>query len=259
MPELPDLTVFAESLTQLVGGKKVTDARYHRRSRLNVDPAQLRETLIGQRVVGVRREAKGLLFSLDRGDRLFVHLMLSGGFQRTPPGEEVAYAVLTLSFDDGHALALFDPRGLATVTLNPKSGKSVLDALQVTEESLRDILLSKPKLTVKECLIDQSLISGIGNAYSDEILWQARVAPKSLAGRLPEQVIAQLARAIPTVLNEATEYLRRQHAGMIAGEFREHLAVHKPKARQAPTGAPIKNEMVGQKKTYYTEEQVLYE
>lgn len=259
MPELPDLTVFAESLTQLVGGKKLTDALYHRRSRLNVDPAQLRETLVGQRVEEVRREAKGLLFILDRGDRLFVHLMLSGGFQRSQPGEEVAYAVLTLSFDHGQALVLFDPRGLATVTLNPKAGKPVIDALQLTEESLREILLSKPKLTVKECLIDQSLISGIGNAYSDEILWQARVAPKSLAGRLPDQAIAQLAQAIPKVLNEATEYLRREHSGMIAGEFREHLAVHKPKARQAPTGAPIKNEMVGQKKTYYTEEQVLYE
>lgn len=259
MPELPDLTVFAESLTQLVVGKKITAAHYHRTSRLNVDPGQFSAALRDQKIEAVRREAKGLLFTLDSGDRLFVHLMLSGGFQMVAAGEPVSFAVMTLDFEGGTSLVLFDPRGLATVTLNPKPAKAALDALQVTEEYLRELFLKKPKVTVKECLIDQGAIAGIGNAYSDEILWEAKVAPKSLAGRLPDQAIAQLATAIPKVLREATDYLRENHAGMISGEFREHLAVHRPRTRSAPTGAAIKNEMVGSKKTYFTDEQVLYE
>jgi formamidopyrimidine-DNA glycosylase len=111
---------------------------------------------------------------------------------------------------------------------------------------------------VKSFLLDQQLLGGIGNAYADEILWEARISPKSVVGKLPDQAVVKLAASIPAVLNHAIDYLRRHHAGMISGEIRDFLAVHNPKAKASPTGAPIIIEQIASKKTYYTEEQVLY-
>jgi formamidopyrimidine-DNA glycosylase len=259
MPELPDLTVFAESLNQAVTGRSIRAADYHRPKRLNVPPELFCTTVKDQTIDAVSRDGKGLLFQLHQGERFFVHLMLSGGFRLTKGPDHGSAAIFTLTFADCGCLVLFDPRGLASVTLNPQHhGPAVPDALQVDPDYLKKVFQKKPQLTVKECLIDQSLIAGIGNAYSDEILWHTRVAPRSLAGKVPNQAVLELAKAIPRVLLEATDYIRSHNPGIMAGEVREHLAVHNSKARQSPTGAPIHTEMVATKKTYCTDEQVLY-
>jgi formamidopyrimidine-DNA glycosylase len=259
MPELPDLTVFAESLASAVTDKKITDAHYHRKTRLNVTPEVLRETLKSRKITRVKRVAKGLMFELDSDDRLFVHLMLSGGFEMSQKPEEVSYPVMTVTFADGQSLVLFDPRGLATVSLNPKLGGGAIDALDITQHQLEDMFGKKSNVTIKELLIDQSLIAGIGNAYSDEILWYAKISPKSIVGKIPKKAAGDLVAAIHQVLKEATGYLRKNHPGMMSGEVRDHLAVHKPKAKHSPTGSPILTEQIATKKTYYTEEQVLYQ
>lgn len=258
MPELPDLTVFAESLEKIVLDKTIRRAVYHREKRINVDPGFFCSTIQGQKITGVRREGKALLFQLSGGDTFLVHLMLSGGFLVSHKNEEVQSAVLTLLFDDGQSLVLFDQRGLATVTLNPDLARTALDALKVSREYLQEKIKQKPRVTVKELLIDQSILAGIGNAYSDEILWRARISPKSIAGKLPDKAIEELVSAIHRVLKESTEYLRANSPGMISGEVREHLAVHKPKAKTSPTGAKIMVEVINTKKTYFTDEQVLY-
>jgi formamidopyrimidine-DNA glycosylase len=257
MPELPDLTVFAESLHKLVRNKEIREAVYHRTKRLNVEPEAFSRALQGHKIAEVARVGKALLFKLDSGDSFLVHLMLSGGFKGVMKGDEVPSAILTVSFSDGQSLVLFDPRGLATITMNPDLEGGAVDALEVTRENLDVLIEKKPKVTIKELLIDQSLIAGIGNAYSDEILWHAKISPKSIAGQIPEKARAQLVTAIHEVLKNATDYLRKT-PGLMSGEVREHLAVHNPKAKQSPSGAAILTEEVAKKKTYYTEEQVFY-
>ena len=259
MPELPDLTVFAESLAEKVLGKKISDAVYHRKKRLNVDPPVFRDSLKGQKISQVKRVGKALLFDLGSGDRFLVHLMLSGGFKVCAKDEEVPYAVLTVGFEDGQSMVLFDPRGLATITFKPELNGAALDALEVTKEYLEELFKEKPNVSIKELLTDQSVIAGIGNAYSDEILWQARISPKSIVGKIPEKAMAKLVTSIHHVLKDATDYLRKNYPGMMSGEVREHLAVHKPKAKLSPTGSAILTETVGSKKSYYTEEQIWYQ
>ena len=259
MPELPDLTVFAESLGEAVLNKKIGEAVYHRKKRLNVDPKVFCDSLKGQKITALKRVGKALLFELGSGDQFLVHLMLSGGFAMSQQGEEVPSAVLTMTFEDGHSLVLFDPRGLATITMNPDLHRTAVDALEVTRDYLDKKINEKPNLTIKELLIDQGVIAGIGNAYSDEILWHARISPKSIAGKIPEKALAKLVSAITTVLKDATESLRKNNPGMMSGEVRDHLAVHKPKAKLSPTGSAIISEQVANKKTYFTEEQVLYQ
>lgn len=258
MPELPDLTLFADSLQKLVLDRPITGASYHRRKRLNVSPAAFRGALTGRKIALVKRLGKELLFELDDGNRFAVNLVLAGGFAWYRKGEGPPSPILTIDFESEDVLALIDPQSFSIVTLNPDLTGRAVDALEVTAEYLEGICREKPKTLVKALLIDQKVIAGIGNAYSDEILWRARISPRSLTGKLPGEVVAQLARCIPEVLNEAVEYLRAHHAGLLSGEVRDFLLIHNSKVKITPTGHPITVEQIASKRTYYSEEQQLY-
>ncbi|HBG06953.1 MAG: formamidopyrimidine-DNA glycosylase [Geobacteraceae bacterium GWC2_58_44] len=259
MPELPDLTVFAENLSKAVVGKKIVRAKYHPKKRLNVSPERLSDSLIGSKLAKVQRVGKEICFTTSNGDAIFIHLMLSGGFVLTTEKqvEDIDYPVLTICFADGSAMAVTDPKGWVMVALNRESDATP-DALSITAEYLKSNFEKKPRALVKSFLLDQHLIGGVGNAYSDEILWRARISPKSEVGKLPPEAVKSLLESIPAVLNEAIDYLRRHHADMVSGEFREFLKVHNPSLKKSPTGSTIIKEQILSKKTYYTNEQKLY-
>lgn len=260
MPELPDLTVYAENLAKAVVGKKIGSVTFHKLGRLNVSQEELSGALAASRVTAVERTGKQIALRTDSDAQLRVHFMLTGGFVLTTAGElaRLDAPVLSVTFTDGSALAVTDPKGWAVVALNPATEAEAPDALEVTPEYLRQLCGRKPKALIKALLIDQALIGGIGNAYVDEILWAARISPKSAAGKLPPEAVTSLARAIAAVLNDAIDELRKRHPEMVAGEYREFLKVHRPELKKSPTGATILKENVASKRTYYTEEQQLY-
>ncbi|HBA87543.1 MAG TPA: formamidopyrimidine-DNA glycosylase [Geobacter sp.] len=260
MPELPDLTVYAENLARKVVGKKIDNVLFHNRGRLNVSSEELARALSGAEITGVRRTGKQVSFYAANQVELRVHLMLTGGFFMTGAAdlERLDSPVLSICFADGSALSVADPKGWATVTLNPKDEKEAPDALDVDIEFLKTLFGKKPKAMLKSLLLDQNLIGGIGNAYADEILWMARISPKSIAGKLPPEAVCALADAIPAVLLNAIQQLKRRHPDMIAGEFREFLKVHNPALKVSESGARIIKENVQSKRTYYTDEQKLY-
>jgi formamidopyrimidine-DNA glycosylase len=142
--------------------------------------------------------------------------------------------------------------------MNPDLNERAVDALDVTTEYLQLCFDKKQRINIKAFLLDQQIIGGIGNAYSDEILWHAKISPKSIVGGIPAEVVDRLAHSIKTVLTNAVEYLRKNHSGILSGEVRSFLAVHNPKIKTSPTGYPVIIEQIASKKTYYTEEQVLY-
>ncbi|TGU70096.1 formamidopyrimidine-DNA glycosylase [Geomonas terrae] len=261
MPELPDLTIYAENLGKALVGKRIEKGEYHGRGRLNVAAGELAAAVAGAEVTAVERTGKQVTFRFGNGAALKIHLMLTGGFVLTGSSavKEVRYPVLTLLFADGSALAVADEKGWASVTLNPGAEKEAPDALALTEEELQRLCARKPRTMIKPLLLDQALIGGIGNAYADEILWAARISPKSPAGKLPPEAVRALAEAIPAVLNDAVAELRKRHPDMVSGEYREFLKVHRPELKTSPTGARIIKENVQSKRTYYTEEQLLYQ
>jgi formamidopyrimidine-DNA glycosylase len=261
MPELPELTVFAENLAKSVTGKNIVHARYHREKRLNVTHDDFAKALESSKIERVERVAKEICFYLDNGTFFSVHLMLNGGFLigSAKEVEKLGNLILSITFADGSALAVTDPKGLVTVGLNRRPATEVPDGLKVTEEYLVSMFKKQPKVLVKPFLIDQARIGGIGNAYSDEILWLARISPKSPVGKLPPEAVKALVRAIPAVLNEAIAEIRKRRPDALAGEIRDFLKVHGPGLKKSPTGALIMKEQIQTKKTYYTEEQVLYQ
>lgn len=260
MPELPDLTIYAENLRKAVTDKKIVRANYYRKKGLNVSPEELSDSLTSSKITKVERAGKEIRFTVSDGTVVFIHLMLTGGFVLTTEKEveKLENLVLAICFADGSALAVTDPKGWVKVTLNPKADDRAPDALDVTADLLQTKFQKQPRMLIKAFLLDQDLIGGIGNAYSDEILWRARISPKSAVGKLPPETIGLLVDSIRAVLKEAIEYLRKKHPGMVSGEYREFLKVHGPSLRLSPTGKPIIKEKILSKTTYYTEEQILY-
>lgn len=257
MPELPDLTVFAENLHRRFAGKTVKTIECHSDKRLNATPEELGTAAAGKILQRVERWGKEVEFTFADGTRLLVHLMLAGRFVVTERPGGLRDRIVTIAFEDGPALVVTDLKSMARIALNPKETE-VPDALEAGADYLRRKAAQKTRTLAKAFLIDQAVLRGIGNAYADEILWEARISPKAAVGRIPGEIIDELAAAIRKVLTEATEKIKAGNPGIIGGEIRDFLLVHNPARAQSPTGHPILREKIASKTTYYTQEQVEY-
>jgi len=258
MPELPDLEVFSRNLTKRITGKKVEQVNVPVASRLNVSVKELKKNLEKQKLTKVYRVGKELHFDFDNGNTLGLHLMLKGDLHLFENKNEHKHTILELIFEDGFGLALTDWQKKATPTLNPET-KEAPDAMakEVNANFLKE-QLSKTRTTIKNLLLDQHIIRGIGNAYADEILWDAGISPFSASNKIPPEKIKALAKSIKSVLQNAEKQILKSHPDIISGEVRDFLKIHNAKKKESPSGAPILQKMVNARKTYYTEEQELF-
>jgi formamidopyrimidine-DNA glycosylase len=255
MPELPDLQAFSHNLQKRLAGKTVKTINVHT-SKLNVNAAELKKALESHVLKEVRREGKELFFEFKSGDILSLHLMLHG--QLYLDNGEHQYTIIELLFNDGLKLTLTDFQKAATPTLNPKT-KDSPDALDKKADSAfwKKTLQSK-RSVVKNILLDQNVVRGIGNAYADEILWDARISPFSISNKIPGDKVDALAKSIHSVLKHAEEQILKSNPDIISGEVRDFMKVHNPRKKESPTGGKIQVK-AGTRKTYYTDEQELFE
>lgn len=166
------------------------------------------------------------------------------------------HTVMAFYFSGGEGFAVVDILKQATPTLDPVSVKAP-DALEISEKDFV-ALLTKRKKMVKQVLMDQKALRGIGNSYADEILWDAKVAPMSIASALPDKVKATLYKSMTSVLNEAITAIADENGDELRGELRDLMKVHGAKIERSPTGATVKSEKIGGRTAYYTDEQHLY-
>lgn len=257
MPELPDLQAFSNNLTKIFKGKKLDKIEVTVDKKLNIPVKQLQDTLNGHEVEKFVREGKELHILFKGGHTLGLHLMLHGQLavlkaNNEPPKNQI----INLVFHDGTILALTDFQKAATPTLDPKKS-DVPDALDADEHYLSG-KFNKTKTPVKAVLMDQKIIRGIGNAYADEILWDARISPFSTANKIPNDKVSILARSIKKVLGDAEKQILKINPDIISGEERDFMEVHNHKKKQTSTGAVIHQKELSSRKTYYTDEQELY-
>ena len=215
------------------------------------------KALNGQKLIDVYRSGKELRFAFAKGEILGIHLMLTGDLIPFEGTNERKSTKVELYFEDGNQLALTDPFKNAYVKLNPED-KAGMDAL---DPKLNYAYLKKAlnrKAAIKNVLLDQEVIRGIGNGYSDEILWRCRISPFSRANAIPDDKIRELAKTIKKVLKEATAKIFKSRPGLIHGEVRDFMEIHTKKKDKSPTGAAIKTATRGMLKTYYTDEQIVY-
>ncbi|WP_293942696.1 MULTISPECIES: DNA-formamidopyrimidine glycosylase family protein [unclassified Sphingobacterium] len=253
MPELPDLAVFSKNLTKMIQRKVLKSAVIHQKQKIKVSEKDL-QALEGKRLDKVYREGKRLFFDFGKDALLALHLMLHGKLVYSDDPKP-KYTLLSLTFQDGKTLSVTDFQQLANVELNPPQADAV-DALstKLSPQFLEDLLQSS-RSKIKTLLMDQKHIAGIGNAYADEILYEANISPLSVANKIPEKEIKKLAKAIKEVLEQAEKHILKTHPDIISGEVRDFMKVHNSKAVTDAKGNKILQTKIGGRSTYYTEQQ----
>jgi formamidopyrimidine-DNA glycosylase len=237
VPELPDIAVYLDCLKPRVLGQVVEQIVIRNPFILRtVDPPIA--AVKGERVKELRRLGKRIVFGLERDLFLVIHLMIAGRLRWRPPGKKPPGGKLVqaaLHFADG-VLFLTEAGTKRRASLHLVAGE---DALRAFDRGGLEIFEAAPNAfasrlrseshTLKRALTDPRLFSGIGNAYSDEILHRAQLSPLTLTGRLTDEEVERLFEATRETLNEWTKHLREEVGDEFpetVTAFREGMAVH---------------------------------
>ncbi|HEX9163892.1 MAG TPA: DNA-formamidopyrimidine glycosylase family protein [Thermoanaerobaculia bacterium] len=262
MPELPDVTVYVEALEHRIVGDELLRIRLGSPFLLRtVAPAP--EELAGQRVVGLRRIGKRIVIELESHLFIVIHLMIAGRFKWLAPGAKIPGKTGLAAFDFRSGTLLLTEQGskrraslhLVRGEENLKQfdpgGMEIFDA---TLEQFREAL-RRERHTLKRTLTDPHVFSGIGNAYSDEILHRARLSPVQMTTNLSDDEVARLFDATRTTLADWTERLRRESAGKFPEKvtaFRPEMAVHGKYNEPCPDcGTPVQRIVYAENETNY--------
>jgi formamidopyrimidine-DNA glycosylase len=262
MPELPDLTVYLEALRPRIVGRRLERVRI-------LAPFLLRsvvppiESAQGRSVHELRRIGKRIAIGLESELWLVLHLMIAGRLHWFARGRPLAKraALARLEFDSG-TLTLTEAGTKRRASLHLVQGEGGLrehdpGGIEVLQSSLAQFAarLRSGNHTLKRALTDPQLFSGIGNAYSDEILHAARLSPVMLTSRIDDVEVARLYGAIREQLELWTERLRRSAAGEFPEKvtaFRESMAVHGRFRQPCPVcGTPVQRIRYADNETNY--------
>lgn len=257
MPEIPDLEAFSRNLTRSLKGATLEKIATHKRTKVRPSAAALRKDLTGRKLKRVYRDGKQLRFEFAGSKLLGVHLMLHGEF-RWAEGKKPAYVIAEFTFSGKKVLWLTDFHFQANLFLDPEPSEvpDVLDAglgLRFWKSFLDTDSM------VKNLLRNQDVLRGMGNAYTDEILYEAGISPFSIARKIPIEKIRALIKAIKKVYKNASKEIQKNNPEVIGGEYRAFMKVHNSKREHSPSGYEIHKKTVGGSRTYFTDEQVIYE
>jgi formamidopyrimidine-DNA glycosylase len=246
MPELPDLVRLEKTLRPLLTGKQIREVvvRDPIVLRVAVPSASAAELLAGRIVGEIRRHGPFLVFGLPPVE-MIIHFMLAGRLQLGTPegrGRSSRDLCFTLHFEGGASLRYLDERRMGKVYLVPEGryadvpgfetqGVDVLSE-EFTLERFRSLIAGR-RCQVRVFLMDQSALSAIGNAYADEILFAARLHPKTGCHRIGEQEVQRLYSSVGQVLRWGIQEVEKAAAPLEA-KVRSHLRVRNRKGEPCP-------------------------
>jgi formamidopyrimidine-DNA glycosylase len=236
MPELPDVAVYCQALNARIGGKPLRGARIVNAFVLRTALPPL-DGLVGRRVVEVRRIGKRIVLAFEGDLYLVVHLMIAGRLRWLSDGRKPPGRITLALFDfDGGTLALTEAGPKRRASLHVVAGAAALAAFDMggLEVEGADVATFAARLreenhTLKRALTDPRILSGVGNAYSDEILHRARLSPLAHTRKLDDAAMARLFEATRNVLVEWTARLAAEAGDGFPEHvtaFRSEMAVH---------------------------------
>jgi formamidopyrimidine-DNA glycosylase len=249
MPEIPDLTVYLDFLEAHVVGQTLDKIRLASPFVLRTADPPLKSAE-GKRVLGVRRSGKRLIFELEDDLFLTIHLMIAGRFRWKERGAPIVGKIGLAAFDFSNGtLLLTEASQKKRAAIHLLKGSALadfdrggLEPLEASLDQFRARLLAGNH-TVKRALTDPDLFSGIGNAYSDEILHRAKQSPVKLTHAMSQGDVEVLYAATQTVLEEWIKRLRDEAKGGFPEKvtaFRKDMAVHGKYQEPCPVcGTPI--------------------
>ncbi len=235
MPELPEVETIRRQLSQKIVGKR----------------------LAGQKIVRLRRRAKILIIDFEDGTSLIFHLKLTG--QLIFNGKPSRYTRKVFNFDDGSQLIFNDVRKFGwwrkvkeTDSMDIEFGP---EALEINLNTFKSLLTKKPNAKIKPLLMDQKFIAGVGNIYSDEILFAAKVAPPRLIKTLTEKEIREIFQNIKKILNTAIKHKGSSVEYYLdaCGRQGDYVKYHKVYHREKCSlcGTKIKKIKIGGRNAHY--------
>lgn len=269
MPELPEVETVRRQLAPHVEGREVTAVRIDdARWTAPQDAAVVEEQLVGRRIDALRRRGKHLIAELDDGQRLLMHLRMTGIILWDAP-PDAPYERVRIWLDDEHSIAFCDPRRFGTGALLPSAeatdayldarlGPEPLDPGAFTDRVLRDALRDRDA-PVKAVLLDQKRIAGIGNIYADEALFRAGIHPARPArqvkptqiGPLREGIVEALQLGIDSGGASIDDF---RHLDGAVGSFQHEFLVHRREGLECPDcGGTIEKLVVAGRGTYVCE------
>ncbi len=245
MPEAPDLYVIREYLEPRLVGRSITNAAERKPLVLrNMTGEKFTDDIVGRSISAINRKGKLLLLRLDDQRCLVISPMLTGGLRYCSPSDRMeATTILTFDLDDGHQLRYFDQRRMGQVYyLHPdhlgeivrleNQGPDVLDEPLELEEF--KLALKPFRGEVKGILTRGQAVSGIGNAYADEILFEAGLFPFRKKSKLTSTELSRLHSAVYSVPREAVTVLQEKVGDSIHKKVRNFLKVHRNGGKPCP-------------------------
>jgi len=229
MPELPEVTIMVNELKDKVLKRTIVDV-WTDAPKLVKKPisfAKFKNEIIGQKIIGIRRKGKVIIMEFDKGKILLVHPKMTGHFLvgkwesreeewrpvQKGPLEDPMNRFIHLIFwlDNGQMLAFSDLRKFGRIELwdSSQTDKAEIinqlgqDALEMTFGQFKEVVKKGKQKKIKQLLMSQSLIAGIGNIYSDEVLFQAKVNPFRPANSLSKEEIRRIYGAVKIILSKA--------------------------------------------------------
>ncbi len=268
MPELPEVETVVRGLRRHLPGRRIVELRLGKTDFID-DPVAIGERVPGSLIRGVRRHGKFLVLELERGgearveELLVVHLGMTGQLIVVAADAEIAphtHAFFTL--DDRRELRFRDPRRFGRMLVAaPADGEKILgplgaDPLEVSEADFRRLISSR-RARIKALLLDQHVFRGMGNIYTDESLWKAKIHPARLGANLKVNEIARLQRAMLAILEEAIRLGGSSISDYVGadgepGEFQiRHRAYDREGKKCFRCGAKIRRIIVAGRSSYF--------
>jgi formamidopyrimidine-DNA glycosylase len=262
MPELPDIVVYIENLESKIPGRSLQRIRL-------LNPFVLRTAIPpissaeGRKVVGLRRLGKRIAIELEGDLFLVLHLMIAGRLRWLDAKARLPGRIALVAFDFENGTLVFTEAGTKRrASIHLVQGEAAVSALhaggmEVLESEQAEFRqrLKAENHTLKRALTDPHIFSGIGNAYSDEILHRAGLSPIALTGTLRDEEVSRLFDAVRAVLNEWTVRLRKEAGGGFpekVSAFREGMAVHGRYGQPCPVcGSPVQRIVYADNETNY--------
>ncbi|MGE5559253.1 MAG: DNA-formamidopyrimidine glycosylase [Bacillota bacterium] len=268
MPELPEVETIRTGLEPYLTGSGICDVEIlYPKVLKDAEPEEVRKRICGQKGVSLKRRGKYLIWELSSGDRLVFHLRMTGQLVLTDPQEDIRkHTSFIIRLDAGLELRLTDTRKFAFMYLWKKERESPPGSLgelgpEPLEEGFTPVYLrglcTDSKTRIKNLLLDQAKIAGIGNIYADESLFRAGINPRTPAGELSAADLERLHRTIREILREAIAYrgtTKRDYLDGFgaAGAFQERLLVYGRKGEKCVRcGRDIVRSVLGSRGTYY--------
>ena len=264
MPELPEVETTVRGLRTVLEGERLRSVEPRRADLRRAIPPDLRQRLIGARVIGLGRRAKYGLIDTDRGDTFIFHLGMSGRW-RIDPDAIGTHDHLLIETERGHRLALNDPRRFGSLDIVPTDGLDDWPAFKAlgpeplgpdfTSAYLGRVLTGRIA-PIKAMLLDQRIVAGLGNIYVCEALNIARINPGRIAGQISRARLDRLVQAVRETLTAAIEAggsTLRDYArpdGEL-GYFSKQFRVYGREGERCPCGGTVKRKVDSGRSTFY--------